>query len=123
IETAARHGIISGYTCGGPGEACTAPLARPYFRPGASITRGQLSKVLALARGYSLPNPAQPTFVDVPRTQPFFRYVEAMAAHDIVSGYRCGSRGEPCPGAYFRPANSATRGQVTKFVSLSYGGP
>jgi hypothetical protein len=82
-----------------------------------------LSKVLALARGYSLPNPAQPTFVDVPRTQPFFRYVEAMAAHDIVSGYRCGSRGEPCPGAYFRPASSATRGQVTKFVSLSYGGP
>ena len=24
---------------------------------------------------------------------------------------------------YFRPANSATRGQVTKFIRLSYGGP
>jgi hypothetical protein len=46
-----------------------------------------------------------------------------MAAHDIVSGYTCGGSGEPCPGAYFRPASSATRGQVTKFVSLSYGGP
>jgi hypothetical protein len=123
IETATRHGIISGYSCGGPGEPCNAPLDRPYFRPGASITRGQLSKVLALARGYPLPNPATPTFRDVPRSQPFFGYIEAMAAHDIVSGYTCGGRGEPCPGAYFRPANSATRGQVTKFITLSYGGP
>jgi hypothetical protein len=123
IETGARHGVISGYTCGGPGEPCMPPLNRPYFRPAHSITRGQLSKVLALARGYALPAPNPPTFRDVPGDHPFFRYIEAMTAHGIVSGYTCGGGGEPCPGAYFRPNNDATRGQVTKFVTIAFGGP
>jgi hypothetical protein len=123
IETGARHGVISGYTCGGPGEPCVPPLNRPYFRPAHNITRGQLSKVLALARGYVLPAPDPPTFRDVPVDQPFFRYIEAMAAHGVVSGYTCGGSGEPCPGAYFRPNNDATRGQVTKFVTLAFDGP
>jgi hypothetical protein len=123
IETGARHGLISGYTCGGPGEPCMPPLNRPYFRPAGNITRGQLSKVLALARGYALPAPNPPTFRDVPSDQPFFRYIEAMAAHGVVSGYTCGGSGEPCPGAYFRPNNDATRGQVTKFVTVAFGGP
>ena len=123
IETGARRSIISGYNCGGPGEPCVPPLNRPYFHPRHNITRGQLSKVLALARGYGLPTPDPPTFRDVPSDQPFFRYIEAMAAHGIVSGYTCGGGGEPCPGAYFRPNNDATRGQVTKFVAIAFGGP
>jgi hypothetical protein len=123
IETGARHGVISGYSCGGPGEPCVPPAHRPYFRPANSITRGQLSKVLALARSYTLPAPAPPIFRDVPGDQPFFRFIEAMAAHGVVSGYSCGGRGEPCPGAYFRPNNDASRGQVTKFITGAWGGP
>jgi hypothetical protein len=126
IETGVSHGIISGYDCGGPGEPCLPPENRRYFRPAAGITRGQLSKVIALARGYTLPNPSTPTFVDVPAGSPFYGYVEAVAANHIVSGYDCGSPGEPCDGArrpYFRPSNTATRGQVSKLVTLAYGGP
>jgi hypothetical protein len=41
IERLALHGVISGYTCGGPGEPCPGF----YFRPFANITRGQVSKV------------------------------------------------------------------------------
>jgi hypothetical protein len=119
IETGVAHGIISGYSCGGPGEPCPGL----YFRPGADITRGQLSKVIALARGYALPAAGPPAFADVSPGHPFFAYVEAMAAHGVVSGYRCGDPGEPCPGLYFRPGNSATRGQVSKFATLAYGGP
>jgi hypothetical protein len=48
IETAAPHGIVSGYTCGGPGEPCDKQR-RPYFRPYADATRGQISKIVYLA--------------------------------------------------------------------------
>ena len=125
IETGASRGIISGYTCGGPGEPCD-PANRPYFRWGSDITRGQLSKVVALARSYILPNPPTPTFADVPDTHPFYGFIEAMVAHTIVSGYGCGGVGEPCDPQnrpYFRAANNATRGQVSKFVTIAYGGP
>jgi S-layer family protein len=125
VETGAAHGIVGGYACGGAGEPCDAQH-RPYFRPANPITRGQLSKVIALARGYPLPAPAQPTFEDVPAAQPFFGYIEAMAAHGIVAGYSCGGSGEPCDPAqrpYFRPASNATRGQVTKFVTSAYRSP
>jgi hypothetical protein len=41
IERLSLHGVINGYTCGGPGEPCPGL----YFRPNANITRGQVSKV------------------------------------------------------------------------------
>jgi subtilisin-like proprotein convertase family protein len=125
VETAYANGIINGYPCGGPGELCD-PSSRPYFRPGNNITRGQLSKVIALVQGYSLPSPALPTFADVPASQTFFAYIEAVYAHGIINGYPCGSPGEPCDSGnrpYFRPAKSATRGQVSKLVTISSGGP
>jgi hypothetical protein len=125
IEAGARQGLISGYGCGGPGEPCDA-ARRPYFRPATPITRGQLSKVLALAWGFALPLPATPTFADVPTTNPFYGPIEAMAAYGFVTGYGCGGPGEPCDAGrrpYFRAGGNATRGQVTKFVTLAYGGP
>ena len=76
----------------------------PTSAPATTITRGQLSKVIALARGYPLPPPPVPTFKDVPVGSPFFGYVEAVAAQGIVSGYPCGGIGEPCPGPISAPA-------------------
>ena len=46
VETAADRGIINGYACGGPGEPCDGQQ-RPYYRPGNSVTRAQLSKMLS----------------------------------------------------------------------------
>ena len=46
IEELASRQIISGYTCGGPGEPCD-PQSRPYFRWGNNATRGQMSKIAA----------------------------------------------------------------------------
>jgi hypothetical protein len=123
IETGAHQGIIAGYTCGQPGEPCLAPLNRPYFRPTHSITRGQLSKVLALARDYPLPDGLSPAFADVPFGHPFYPYIEALVAQGIISGYTCGDPGEPCPARYFRPYASATRAQVSKVVAEAYGMP
>ena len=45
IQTAYAHGAISGYTCGGPGEACDSQN-RPYFRQFNDATRGQIAKIV-----------------------------------------------------------------------------
>ena len=45
VETAACRGIISGYTCGGPGEPCDNQH-RPYYRQGNNATRGQIAKIV-----------------------------------------------------------------------------
>ncbi|HUS15761.1 MAG TPA: S-layer homology domain-containing protein, partial [Chloroflexia bacterium] len=45
VEAAVCHGILSGYTCGGPGEPCDAEN-RPYYRPGNPATRGQIAKIV-----------------------------------------------------------------------------
>lgn len=123
IQTAVEHNIVGGYPCGSPGEPCNENN-QPYFRPGNNVTRGQLSKVLSLA--LSLPGPAggSTTFGDVPLDNPFYQYIEAMAANNVVAGYACGAAGEPCDAQnrpYFRPTLPATRGQVAKFVAVSYG--
>ena len=44
VEPLARAGLVSGYACGGSGEPC-GPGARPYYRPGAGVTRGQAAKL------------------------------------------------------------------------------
>ncbi|HMA36528.1 MAG TPA: S-layer homology domain-containing protein, partial [Chloroflexia bacterium] len=118
IETATGHSLVSGYGCGGPGEPCDRQN-RPYFRPYANVTRGQLAKMVTGAAGWPLITPAGPSFADVLPGSAFYLFVETAAGHGVISGYACGGRGEPCDGAhrpYFRQYNNATRGQVAKIV-------
>jgi hypothetical protein len=125
IETAAAHSIVSGYTCGGPGEPCDAQN-RPYFRPFANVTRGQLSKIDVIAAGWTLQNPATGTFADVAPGSPFYEFVETAACHQVISGYNCGGPGEPCDPQnrpYFRQNNPTIRGQIAKIVYLSVSDP
>src|SRR5262249_35256385 len=109
IETAAAHNIISGYNCGGPNEPCDGHH-RPYFRPNADVTRGQLSKIDVVAANWPLLDPAEPTFTDVAPGNPFYSFVETAVSHGAISGYA-----DPP----FRPGASATRGQIAKIVYLS----
>src|SRR5207248_167795 len=95
VETAYSHGIISGYACGGIGEPCD-PQHRPYFRPNASVTRGQTVKMVVLAQGWPLLDPATATYSDVARGSTFYRYVETATSRGIINGYACGGTGEPC---------------------------
>ena len=120
VQALACRGLISGYTCGGPGEPCD-PGHRPYYRPGASVTRGQTAKIVANAAGFADAIPTtQQTFSDVPPSSPFWLWVERLASRGIISGYTCGGPGEPCDPQnrpYFRPGNNVTRGQLAKIVS------
>ena len=61
------------------------------FRPNATISRGQFTKVLVLATGISTSPPQQASFADIPTGSTFFDYAEAGAAAGFVTGYDCGS--------------------------------
>ena len=117
-------GIVSGYACGGPGEACNAGND-PYYRPGANVTRGQLSKIIANSAGLSAAIPeGQQQFADIPPDSPFYEFVERLSQTGAISGYSCGGAGEICDAQnrpFFRPNNPATRGQISKIVATAAG--
>ncbi|MDQ5825510.1 MAG: S-layer homology domain-containing protein [Chloroflexota bacterium] len=124
VRCLACRQIVSGYPCGGPGEPCNGS-SQPYYRPGANVTRGQLSKIIANAAGLvEVPAPDQQQFADVEPGDPFYLFVERLAQTGAVEGYPCGGPGEPCTTPnrpYFRPNNPATRGQISKIVSIAAG--
>ena len=101
-----NRGAISGYSDGS-------------FRPGNTITRGQIVKVIIVATGLSATIPGSPTFADVPTSNGFFQWVEIATAQGVISGYGCGGPGEPCDGQnrpYFRPNAAVNRGQIAKMI-------
>ena len=101
VETAYSHGIISGY-------------ADNSFRPNNNVTRGQLSKMVAIGKGWTLLNPATGTFRDVVPGSAFYQYVETAYSLGVISGYSCGTSCRE-----FRPNNTATRGQAAKIIDLA----
>ncbi len=110
VQCLACRGILGGYSDGS-------------FRPNVQITRGQISKIVSNAAGFN-DTPAGQTFEDVPASNTFYLYIERIASHGVISGYQCGSAGEPCGAGnrpYFRPNNNATRGQISKIVSNAAG--
>jgi S-layer homology domain len=115
------HVVISGYPCGQrPDEPCIPPTNRPYFRPGAEVTRGQIAKI-ACVGPRCVGQPIPQVFEDVPPGSPFYDYVQRLSQLGVVSGYPCGGPNEPCipptNRPYYRPSGSATRGQVAKIVA------
>lgn len=113
--------VIGGYPCGGAGEPCDAEN-RPYFRTNANATRGQISKIISNAAGFS-EDPGTQLFTDVPMGSTFYDYINRLSMRGIISGYECGTEGEPCDQdnrPYFRTANNATRGQTAKIVGNAF---
>jgi hypothetical protein len=112
IRCLACRGIISGYADG-------------TFRPGNDITRGQIAKMVSNAAGFQEPVSGQ-TFEDVPPASPFYEFIERLYTRGHMGGYPCGLRDiEPCVPPdnrpYFRPNESATRGQISKIVCNASG--
>jgi hypothetical protein len=94
----------------------------PYFRTFANATRGQSSKIVSNAAGFS-EIPAGQRFEDVPPSHTFYREIERLASRGIMGGYPCGGAGEPCGAEnrpYFRPQNNVTRGQSSKIVANTF---
>ena len=116
-----------------PYVRCLACLGVVYgypdgtFRPGNTLTRGQLAKVVSNAAGLAQPVTGQ-TFEDVPLGSPFYMYVEQLRTMGVIDGYPCGGPGEPClppqDRPYYRPYAGANRGQAAKIIAgvLRLGG-
>ncbi|MEO8285073.1 MAG: S-layer homology domain-containing protein [Chloroflexota bacterium] len=125
-ERLASRGVMGGYPCGiDPNEPCVLPGNKPYFRPSASATRGQLTKIVSNAAGFNDPDPATFTFTDVPPGSTFHVYVERLLINrpGAMNGYPCGSPGEPCDSQsrpYFRPGATLSRGQTSKIVANTF---
>ena len=121
VERLTRRGVMSGYPCGSAGEPCS-PQSRPYFRPQANASRGQIAKIVSNAAGLS-GTPASQTYEDVSPNSTFYEWIERLTLRGAMSGYPCGGAGEPCgpqSRPYFRPNNNATRGQVSKIVANTF---
>jgi subtilisin family serine protease len=126
VERLADRTVMAGYACGiDPNEPCDGQN-RPYFRPNSGATRGQLTKIVSNAAGFTdtIP-PAQYTFTDVPPTHTFWVFVERLLLNrpNVMGGYVCGGAGEPCDTEnrpYFRPNNPLTRGQTSKIVANTF---
>jgi hypothetical protein len=80
------------------------------FRPGDAITRAQAIKSIVRAMNLPLQFPGTATFTDVPRSSPYFRYIETAVYYGIISGYADHT---------FRPENSLTRGQMSKVIVIA----
>jgi len=111
VHCLACLGIINGYPDG-------------TFKPNNNVTRGQLSKIVSNAAGFS-DNQTTQMFQDVLVGSTFFQYIGRLASRGFISGYPCGGLREACvPPAnlpYFRPNNNSTIGQISKIVSNAAG--
>jgi streptogramin lyase len=110
IRCLACRGIVSGYD-------------DHTFRPGNSVTRGQLSKIVSNSAGFNEAHSTQ-QFEDIPVSHTFYIYIARLYTRGIIAGYPCGGPSEPCePGnlPYFRPGANATRGQITKIDANAAG--
>ncbi len=97
VQYLACHGAISGYSDG-------------TFRPYNNTTRGQLSKIVVLAEGWTVNTTGGPHFSDVPESNPFYTYIETAYHHGVISGYSDGT---------FRWGNNVTRGQLSKIIVIA----
>jgi hypothetical protein len=96
VETAAAHGVIGGYGDG-------------TFRPGADVTRAQVSKMVSNATGWDMDTGERP-YQDVSDADWFATYVATVTEAEVMSGYGDGT---------FRPHAPATRAQVAKILALA----
>ena len=61
------------------------------FRPFNNTTRGQLSKIVVLAEGWTLNTSGGPHFSDVLTTNTFYPFVETAYNRGVISGYSDGT--------------------------------
>lgn len=97
VAKAVSLGIISGKT---------ASNGSKYFDPGASLTRGQMAKILS--EGYGLKKTKDVSFKDVPSTSSYKEYVSILASQNITTGYDDGT---------FRPSVTLSRQHFAVFMA------
>ncbi|MCA9386338.1 S-layer homology domain-containing protein, partial [Candidatus Dojkabacteria bacterium] len=96
IDSLYERGIINGYN-------------DKTFRPDTYVSRGEMSKFIVNAFEIALDTSGE-NFKDVDQNNIFWVYIQTMKNNAITSGY---------PNGTYRPNQSVTRGEATKFVVLA----
>ncbi|WP_442596813.1 S-layer homology domain-containing protein [Neobacillus sp. D3-1R] len=98
VAKAIEMGFIGGKT--------DPKTGKKYFDPNGTLTRAQMSKILAIAYGLSGIYPGD--FSDVPKDNWAHEYVEALAKNNITTGY---------PGNVFKPNLALSRQHFALFMA------
>ncbi|MGM0842264.1 MAG: S-layer homology domain-containing protein [Bacillota bacterium] len=93
IQTAYENGIISGY-------------GDNTFRPGETVTRGQMA--MFIARAFDIKDEALVPFTDVSIQMNSYRAIRQIIAFGVTEGYADGS---------FQPRKQVTRAQFSAFLA------
>lgn len=107
------HALVSGPRTNGFDRAVWNVGAVPYG-PGEKPKTGVSAP----------PMPSEQVFADVPPEHPMYAYIQHMATVGAIGGYPCGGAMEPCDPQqrpYFRPGQTATRGQIAKMIAVATG--
>jgi hypothetical protein len=85
------------------------------FCPNAPVTREQMAAFIVRALGeFNPPLPATQRFTDVPPTNPFYNFIDRMAALNITLG---------CGGGNYCPSSPVLREQMAAFIVRAMGEP
>ncbi len=95
-----------------PAHCAAHGLGTPCYLPNQPITRGQLTKLVVNAGGYTLitlitPIGGQQDFVDVPPSNVFYVSIETAYHNELVNGY---------PGHLYLPNANIRRDEMAQIV-------
>jgi len=93
-----ERGIVRGYSDG-------------TYRPDNNLTRGQASKILALALKLDTKNVKNPGFKDVDKTNGFYKYIAALENAGLISGFEDNT---------FKPNVFMTRAHMAKAIDVGF---
>jgi len=110
IEILASRGMTNG---------CSA--SPPLFCPYAAVTRAQVAAFVCRAAGKTLLNRPAPTFADVPRTHPFYGWVERFSDADSWGGRAPGTWCALFPGKKFCPGTAMSRQGIAWILCRAAG--
>jgi len=110
VEALVRAGITTG---------CSA--SPPMYCPYNSITRAQMAVFLCRAAGKGPLDRATPTFCDVPKTNPYYGWIERLADRDSWDGTppTIGCTWFPC--RKFCPSTAVLRDEMAAFLVRATG--
>lgn len=82
------------------------------FNPNSPLTRDEMAKVLAVA--YNFKGSGKSTFKDIPKSNGYYKYIDAIAENDITTGYSDGT---------YKPKIAVNRAQFSTFLKRVYDEP
>jgi hypothetical protein len=119
LDAAADYGVVPNGalgSCATTGNCYVFAIGNPPVRPVVHWDATYHEDILPLSLGASLTRTIHigDSFTDVPRTSPFYRFVETILHHGLTGG---------CGGGNFCPLQSTPREQMAVFVLVAKEGP